>query len=71
MINLYVVSDPDPGVGYETQGTMDVNFTANETTGFVALGLPDETGGVFIYHTAICIPRYNIIVKYESKGYAY
>ena len=42
----YVVSDTDQDVGDVTLVTMAVTFTASNTVGFVALGLPDESGGM-------------------------
>ena len=66
----YVVSDPDPDIGYGTRGTMAVTFTAFETSGFVALGFPDESGGMVGSQAVTGIPQYNMIVKYYLKGYA-
>ena len=42
----YVVSDPEPDVGDGTRGTMDVTLAGSDTSGFVDLGLPDESGGM-------------------------
>ena len=42
----YVVSDTELDVGDGTQVTMDVTLTASNTEEFVALGLPDESGGM-------------------------
>ena len=66
----YVVSDPDPDFGDVKLGTMSVTFTARDTSGFVALGLPDESGGMVVSQAVVSIPQYNIIVKYGLKGYA-
>ena len=66
----YVVSDPDPDVGDGTQGTMAVILTASETAGFVALGFPDESGGMVGAQAVVGTPQYNMIVKYDLKGYA-
>ena len=65
----YVVSDPDPDVGGGAQVTMAVTLSAINTAGFVALGFPNESGGVVGSHSIVGIPQYNMIVKYDLKGY--
>ena len=42
----YFVSDPDLNVGDRIQGTMTVTLIASNTTGFVYLGFPDDSGGM-------------------------
>ena len=42
----YVVSDPEPDVGDGKQGTMAVTLNTRNTSGFVALGFPDESYGI-------------------------
>ena len=64
----YVVSDTDPDVGYGTRGTMAVTLTASETVGFVAIGFPDESGGMVGSQAVVGIPKYNMIVTYDLKG---
>ena len=49
---------------------MAVTLTASNTSGFVSLGFPDESGGVVGSQTIIGIPQYNMIVKYDLKGYS-
>ena len=66
----YVVYDTDPDVWYGTQGTMAVTFTASDTAGFLGIWFPDELGCTVEAQTIICIPQYNIIVKYDLKGYS-
>ena len=66
----HVVSDPDSDVGGVTRGTMDVNFTASDTAVFGDLGLTDESGGMVVDQAVVGIPQYNMIVKYDLKGYA-
>ena len=64
----YVLSDPDTDVGYGTLVTMAVNFTASYTAGFVALGFPDESGGMVADQAIVGVPQYNTIFKYDFKG---
>ena len=66
----YVVYDTHPDVGDGTRVTMAVNLTASNESGFVALGFPDKSGGMFGSQSVVCIPQYNMIVKYEFKVYA-
>ena len=42
----YVVYDPDLDVKDFTRGTMAVILTARDTARFMALGFPDESGGM-------------------------
>ena len=42
----YVVYDPDLDIGDFTRGTMAVILTARDTARFMALGFPDESGGM-------------------------
>ena len=49
---------------------MAVTFIASDTAGFVALGFPDESRGMVGSQAVIFIPQYNMIVKYDLKGYA-
>ena len=65
-----VVSDPEPDAGDGTRGTMAVTLTASDTSGFVALGFPAKSGGMFGDKAVVGIPQYNMIVKYDLKGYA-
>ena len=45
-------------------------MTSSDTLGFVALSFPGESGGVIGDQAVVGIPQYNIIVKYDIKGYA-
>ena len=65
----YVVSDPDPDVGNGKQVTIAVTLTVSDTSGVVALGFPDESGGMVGAQATIGISQYNMIVKYGLKGY--
>ena len=49
---------------------MVITLNAITTLGFVALGFPDESGGMFGAQDIVGIPQYNMIVKYDLKGYA-
>ena len=49
---------------------MDVTLTASNTSRFVAIGFPEESVGMVGAQTSICIPQYNMIIKYDIKGYA-
>ena len=49
---------------------MGVTLTASNISRFVSLGFPDESGGMVGDQAVICIPQYNIIVKYDLKGYS-
>ena len=49
---------------------MAVTLTARDTAGFVALSFPDESGGMVVSQSVVCIPQYDMIVKYYLKGYA-
>ena len=66
----YVVSDPDPGVGDGIRGTMAVTLVTSNTSVFVYLGLPDESGDMVGSQSVVGIPQYNMIVKYDLMGYA-
>ena len=66
----YVVSDLDVGDVDGTRGTMAVNLNASDKTGFVALGLLDESGFMTGSHVVVGIPQCNVIVKYDLMGYA-
>ena len=66
----YVVSDPEPDVGDWTQGTMDATLTASNTAGFVNPCFPDESRGMVGAQLVVGIPNYNMIVKYDLKGYS-
>ena len=57
-------------MGGSTQGTMAVTLNASDTAGFLALGFPDESGWMVGVHAIVVIPQYNIIVKYDLKGYS-
>ena len=50
---------------------MTVILTESDISGFVALGFPDESGGIFGSQVIVGIHQCNMIVKYELKGYAY
>ena len=63
-----IVSDTDPDVDDGTQGTSAVTFTASNTVGFVALGLPDESGGMVVSQAAVGIPQYNMIVTNKKMN---
>ena len=65
----YVVSDPDPDVGYWKQVTIAVTFSTSNTEGFVSLGFPDESGGMVGAQVVVGIPQYKIILKYDLKVY--
>ena len=64
-----VVFDPDTDVGYGKQVTMAVTFSKSNTEGFVSLGFPNESGGMFGAQVVVAIPQYKIIVKYDLKVY--
>ena len=66
----YVVSNTDSDIRYETQETMDDNLTASNISGFVALGLPAESGGMVGAQSVVGIPQYNIIFNYEPTEYS-
>ena len=66
----YVVSDPDPGVGDGIRETMAVTLVTSNTSVFVYLGLPDESGDMVGSQSVVGIPQYNMIVKYDLMGYA-
>ena len=66
----YVVSDPDPDVGDGTRVTLDINLAASNTSGFLDLGFPDESGGMVVAQAVLVIPQYNMLVKYDLKVYA-
>ena len=66
----YVVSDTEPDVGDGTRGTMVVTLTASNIEEFVAIGFPDESGGMVGALSVVGNPQYNMIVMYYLKGYA-
>ena len=45
-----------------------MTLTASDTSGFVALAFPGESGGVVGARAVVGIPKYNTIVKYDLKG---
>ena len=49
---------------------MDVILTASDISGFVALVLPDKSGDMVRAQAVVTITQYNMIVKYDLKGYA-
>ena len=49
---------------------MGVTFTASRKGGVVEPGFPDEPGGMVGAQVVVCITQYNMIVKYDLKGYA-
>ena len=53
----YVVYDPDPDVGYGTWGSMYVTLTESDTSGFVDLGFPDDSGGMVVSQAFVGIPN--------------
>ena len=52
----YVVSDPDSNVRDGTQGITDFTLTASDTVEFVALGFPDDSGGMVGTQVVVGIP---------------
>ena len=48
---------------------MAVTFTTSDTSGFVALGFPDESEGVVGAQSILGVPQYNMIFKYDFKVY--
>ena len=66
----YVVYDPEPDVRHGEWGTMDVTLSASDASGFVDLGLYDESRGMVGAQSIVGIPQYNMIVKYDLKEYA-
>ena len=46
---------------------MSVTLTASDTSGFVSLVFPDESGGMVEAHAAVGISHYNMIFKYNIK----
>ena len=49
---------------------MSVILNASNTVGFVALGFPDESGGMVVAQSILGILHYNMIVKYDLKRYS-
>ena len=66
----YVVSDPNPYVGGGTQVTTAVTLNTSDTARFGKPVFPDDWVGMVGYQPAVVIPQYNMIVKYDLKGYA-
>ena len=66
----YVVSDPDPDIEEGTRGIIAVTLTAGNKSWFVALVSPDDSGSMVGYQSYKSITQYNMIVKYDLKGYS-
>ena len=49
---------------------MAVTLTKSDTAGFGASVFPDDSVSMVGYQAAVVIPQYNMIAKYDLKGYA-
>ena len=49
---------------------MAVTLNKSDTAGFGKSVFPDDSVGMVVYQAAVVIPQYNMIAKYDLKGYA-